>query len=121
MPPADCIHLVQRRNITHFLIRTVCLSGYIRQKDDFIDCLYSNILACLLYVTYVRLGHVHVYVHMCEEMFVSRISYNITIFHCFCSLFTEKYQVFIKIQDSIFIFLVGCPINQQSLTINKIW
>ena len=62
-----------------------------------------------------------VYVHMCEEMFISRISYNITIFHCFCSLFTEKYQVFIKIQDSIFIFLVGWPINQQSLTINKIW
>ena len=72
MPPADCTHLVQRRNISHFLIRTVCLSGYIRQKDDFIDCWYSNILACLLYVTYVRLGHVRVYVHMCEEMFVSK-------------------------------------------------
>ena len=46
MPPADCIHLVQRRNITHFLIKTVCLSGNIRQKEDFTDCWYSNILAC---------------------------------------------------------------------------
>ena len=53
---ADCIHLVQRRSITHFLITTVCLSGNIRQKEDFTDCWYSNILACLLYVTYVRLG-----------------------------------------------------------------
>ena len=98
MPPADCTHLVQRRNITHFLIRTVCLSGYIRQKDDFIDCWYSNILACLLYVTYVRLGHVHVYVCMCEEMFVSRISYTITIFHCFCSIlnYFMAYRVYLS-------------------------
>ena len=63
------------------LIRTVCLSGNIRQKDDFIDCWYSNILACLLYVTYVRLGHVRVYVCMCEEMFVS--SYRVTILQYF--------------------------------------
>ena len=27
------------------------------------------------------------------------------LYHCFCSLFIEKYQVFIKIQDSNFIFL----------------
>ena len=38
------------------------------------------------------------YVCMCEKMFVS-------IFHGFRSLFTEKYQVFIKIQDKNFIFL----------------
>ena len=75
------VHTLYREGTLHiFLIRTVCLSGNIRQKDDFIDCWYSNILACLLYVTYVRLGHVRVYVCMCEEMFVSRISYNISLF-----------------------------------------
>ena len=70
MPPADCTHLVQRRSITQFLIVTGCLSGNIRQKEDFIDCKYTVCDIC-------EVGHV--YVCMCEEMFVSRMNYNISL------------------------------------------
>ena len=61
------------------IVCDICEAG----GEDFIDCWYSNILACLLYVTYVRRGGGgggHVHVCMCEEMFVSRMNYNISLF-----------------------------------------
>ena len=92
MPPADCTYLVQRRNITQFLIRTVCLSGNIRQKEDFIDCWYSNILACLLYVTYMRLG---VYACVCVHVFFFSFFFQwapppLNPFHFFPSPFFQQ-------------------------------
>ena len=113
--------IVHRRNITHFLIRTACLSGNIRQKEDFIDCWYSNILACLLYATYVGLEHVC----MCEEMFVSRMNYDISLFFIYREVSgfhqNSRKQFYFFLEVLNFIFLVGSPINQQSLTVNKIW
>ena len=78
MPPADCTHLLQRRNITHFLIRTFAyLVMGILLNVCYLKC-WVRIYLPDFYMNICELGACAC-VCKCKEMFKSRMNYIIPL------------------------------------------
>ena len=83
MPPADCTHILYREGTLYiFLLELFAYLVILDRKRISVLVLKYTCLAIVCDICEVG-GHVHLYVCMCEEMFVSRTNYNISLFPFF--------------------------------------